>query len=167
MLTRPSNAANVDEMLRRSRGQEQPLRWRRLCGSADNSDRVLSQTADAHCRTANGFVDIGKRDSTITASKLCQNGKHALPQMPIDPFRLRRWRIVEKGDERLTATSIGQINCDIREKDDKCLAVNADSKGLHKRAQMCTIKISDFRDLRLFWILPDSYIFFEVFLIGI
>ena len=76
-------------------------------------------------------------------------------------------RIAERGDKELMGASIWQINCDIREKDDKCLAVNADSKGMCKCARMCTIKICDFYEFGLFWILPDSYIFFEVFLIGI
>ena len=65
------------------------------------------------------------------------------------------------------AASIWQINYDIREKDDKCLAVNADSKGMYKCAQMCTIKNRRFYDFVLFWMLPDSYIFFVVFLIEI
>ena len=71
-------------------------------------------------------------------------------QTSIEPCRLRQERIAERGDKELTATSIWQINCDIGEKDDKCLAVNADSKGMYKRAQMHTIKFSDFHEFALF-----------------
>ena len=99
------------------------------------------QKVNVACRQLQtSFVDIGKRDSPITVSRLCQNDKRDSSQMPIDPCRLRVEWISERGDKGLMATSIGQISCDIREKDDKCLAVNADSKGMCKRAQTCTIK---------------------------
>ena len=57
---------------------------------------------------------------------------------------------------RVTAESLWQINCDIREKDDKRLAVNADSKGMCKRTQTCTIKISDFYQLSLDYMLKGD-----------
>ena len=143
--------------------------WRRrLCGSADNSRRALPQKVNViHRRLQTSFVDSGKRDLAITANTWPQNGKIDFLQMPIEPCRLRMERIAERGYRELMVTSVWRINCNIGEKEDKCLAVNAGSKGMHKCAQTRTIKNQWFCDLELFWFLPDSYIFFEVFLIEI
>ena len=96
------------------------------------------------------FIDSGNRNSPITAADSAEKCKRTLSQTSIEPRRLRMVWIAERGDNELMVTSIWQINCDILEKADKCLAVNADSKGMYKRAQMCTIKIRDFCEFVLF-----------------